>query len=93
MTSERTGHSIKMRRSLVRFSGSDLSIHTRSSAGFITIMSGFRFSVRTGQTAAMMALVARPVTPCLSKSRALSRGAAKSKKARSDGSYFGWLLS
>jgi hypothetical protein len=30
MTSERTGHWIKMRRSLAPFSGSDLSIHTRS---------------------------------------------------------------
>ena len=37
-----------MRRSLAPFSGSDLSIHTRSLADFITITSGFRFSVHTG---------------------------------------------
>ena len=48
MTSGRTGHWIKMRRSRAPFSGSDLSIHTRSLADFITIMCGFRFSVHTG---------------------------------------------
>ena len=48
MTSERTGHWTKMRRSLGRFSGSGISRHTRFSADFITIMSGFRFSVHTG---------------------------------------------
>jgi len=42
ITSGRTGHWTKMRRSLAPFSGSDLSIHTRSLAGFITITSGFR---------------------------------------------------
>jgi hypothetical protein len=36
-----------MRRSRASFSGSDLSIHTRSLADFITIMCGFRFSVHT----------------------------------------------
>jgi hypothetical protein len=36
-----------MRRSRARFSGSHLSIHTRSLADFITIMCGFRFSVHT----------------------------------------------
>jgi uncharacterized protein YjiS (DUF1127 family) len=48
MTSERIDHWIKMRRSRARFSGSDLSIHTRSLANFITIMCEFRFSVHTG---------------------------------------------
>jgi hypothetical protein len=37
-----------MRRSLAPYSGSDLSIHARSLAGFITTMSGFRFSVHIG---------------------------------------------
>src|SRR5450830_1365616 len=46
-TSERTGHWIKMRRSLVWFSRPESLIHTRSLAGFITITSGFRFSVHT----------------------------------------------
>jgi hypothetical protein len=45
--SERTGHWIKMRRSLAPFSGSDPLIHTRSLADFITITCGFRFSVHT----------------------------------------------
>ena len=46
--SERTGRWTKMLRSLARFSGSEQLIHTGSSADFITIMSGFRFSVHTG---------------------------------------------
>src|SRR5450759_2667056 len=37
-----------MRRSLARFSEPESSVHTRSLAGFITTMSGFRFSVHTG---------------------------------------------
>jgi hypothetical protein len=51
MTSGRTGHWIKMRRSLAPFSGSESSIHTRSWADFITTTSGFRFSVHTGRVA------------------------------------------
>jgi hypothetical protein len=42
------GHWIKMRQSLARFSGLELSVHTRSLADFITTTSGFRFSVHTG---------------------------------------------
>ena len=34
-----------MRRPIAPFSGSDLSIHMRSLEDFITITSGFRFSV------------------------------------------------
>jgi hypothetical protein len=47
ITSERIGHWTKMRQSRAPFSGSDLSIHTRSLADFITITFGFRFSVHT----------------------------------------------
>src|SRR5258708_38831429 len=36
------GHWIKMRQSLARFSGLELSVHTRSLADFITTTSGFR---------------------------------------------------
>ena len=36
-----------MRRSIVPFSGMDLSIHARSLADFITTTCGFRFSVHT----------------------------------------------
>src|SRR5665811_872211 len=63
MTSGRTGHWIKMRRSLAPFSGSESSIHTRSWADFITTTSGFRFSVHRsrGQVAARFA----NMPPCL----------------------------
>jgi hypothetical protein len=37
-----------MRRSLVPFSGPEVSSHTLSLVGFITTTSGFRFSVQTG---------------------------------------------
>jgi hypothetical protein len=47
-TSERTGHWTKMRRSLARFSGPELLVHTPSLADFITTTSEFRFSVHTG---------------------------------------------
>ena len=47
-TSERTGRWTKMLRSLARFNGSEPLIHTRSWAAYITITSGFRFSVHTG---------------------------------------------
>jgi transposase InsO family protein len=39
----------RMRRFFVRFNRSESFIHTRSSAGFTTIMSGFEFSVHTGK--------------------------------------------
>ena len=45
-TSERTGHWIKMRRSLAPFTAPESLVHTRSLADFITTMSGFRFSVQ-----------------------------------------------
>jgi hypothetical protein len=44
----RTGHWIKMRRSLAPFSGPESLVHTRSLADFITTTSAFRFSVHTG---------------------------------------------
>src|ERR1700738_2467938 len=44
---ELIGHWIKMRRSLAEFSEPESSFHTRSSADFITITCGFRFSVHT----------------------------------------------
>jgi transposase InsO family protein len=47
-TSERTGHWIKMRRSLAPFIGPESLVHTRSLADFITTTSGCRFSVHTG---------------------------------------------
>src|ERR1700686_5719279 len=37
-----------MRRFLVRFSRLESFVHTRSSAGFTTTTSGFKFSVHTG---------------------------------------------
>ena len=43
MKSERTGRWTKMRRPIALFSGSGTSSHTRFSADFITITSGFRF--------------------------------------------------
>jgi transposase InsO family protein len=46
--SERTSHWIKIRRSLARFSGLEMSNRTQSSADFITITCGFRFSAHTG---------------------------------------------
>jgi hypothetical protein len=46
-TSERTGHWIKMRRSLARFSEPESLVHTQSLAEFITATSGFKFSVHT----------------------------------------------
>ena len=60
MTSERTGHWTKMRQPFVPFSGSGISRHTRFSADFITIMSGFRFSLHTGPFEAL----SKPPTPC-----------------------------
>ena len=45
-----------MRRSIAPFSESDLSIHTRSLADFITIMSEFRFSVHTPDKSRQVAL-------------------------------------
>src|ERR1019366_8261345 len=47
MTSERTGHWVKMRRSLARFSGLGSSVHTRSLVDFSTTTFVFRFSVHT----------------------------------------------
>ena len=47
-----------MRQSLARFSGLELSVHTRSLADFITTTSGFRFSVHTGINDAQKARVA-----------------------------------
>jgi hypothetical protein len=49
-TSGPTGHWIKMRRSLARFSGPESLNHARYSADFIITTSGFRFSVHTGAT-------------------------------------------
>ena len=46
-TLERTGHWIKMRRSLARFTGPGASNHTPCLADSITTTSGFRFSVHT----------------------------------------------
>ena len=37
-TSERTGHWIKMRRSLARFSGPESLVHTRSLADFLSLI-------------------------------------------------------
>src|SRR6516165_5571744 len=48
---ERTGHWIRMRRPLARFSKSDASCHTPWLAGCITNTSGFKFSARTGENA------------------------------------------
>src|SRR5262245_16640096 len=45
--SERIDHGTKMHRSLVRFCGLEMLNHTQSSADFITITCGFRFSVQT----------------------------------------------
>jgi transposase InsO family protein len=45
--SEHTGHCVKMRRSLARFSRPEASNQTLFLTDFITIMSGFRFSVHT----------------------------------------------
>ena len=47
---------------LAPFSGSDLSIHTRSLADFITITSGFRFSVHT--SGRIQITSGRIQTPC-----------------------------
>src|SRR6266851_7247889 len=41
-----------MRRFFVRFNGSESFVHTRSSAGFTIITSGFKFSVHTGESPA-----------------------------------------
>jgi hypothetical protein len=46
--SERIGHCTRMRRFFVRFNRSESFVHTRSSAGFTIITSGFEFSVHTG---------------------------------------------
>ena len=46
--SERTGPWTKMRQPIAPFSGSGILSHTRSLAAFITITSGFKFSVHTG---------------------------------------------
>jgi hypothetical protein len=56
-TSERTGHWIKMRRFLARFSGVEALNHTRSLADFITTTSGCRFSVHTPSSTRPRALV------------------------------------
>jgi hypothetical protein len=45
--SERIGCCTRMRRFIVRFNGPESFVHTRSSAGFTTITSGFEFSVHT----------------------------------------------
>ena len=50
MISERTGPWTKMLRSLAQFSGPEASVHTQSLADFITITSGFKFSVHTSTT-------------------------------------------
>jgi hypothetical protein len=47
-TSERTGHCIKMPRSLARFSGPEASNRTPSLAHFVTTRCVFRFSVHSG---------------------------------------------
>src|ERR1700676_1759649 len=46
-TFEHTGHWIKMRQSLARFSGPESSPQIRSLADFIATTSGFSFSVHT----------------------------------------------
>src|ERR1700681_1925948 len=46
--SERIGRCTRMRRSFVRFNRPESFVHTRSSAGFTIITSGFEFSVHTG---------------------------------------------
>jgi len=43
------GHWPRMRRPFVASSGAGISCHVLSSAGFITIMCGIRFSVHTGE--------------------------------------------
>src|SRR4029434_8586274 len=53
-TSERIGHWIKMRRSIARFSGSDLSIRTRSWADFTITTFAFRFLVHTGNRSVLV---------------------------------------
>jgi hypothetical protein len=46
--SERIDRCTRMRRFFVRFNRSESFVHTRSSAGFTIITSGFEFSVHTG---------------------------------------------
>jgi hypothetical protein len=46
--SERIGRCTRMRRFSVRFNRSESFVHTRSSAAFTIITSGFEFSVHTG---------------------------------------------
>src|SRR5712691_6824266 len=45
--SERIGRCTRMRRFFVRFNKPESFVHTRSSAGFTIITSGFEFSVHT----------------------------------------------
>ncbi|MGC1916610.1 MAG: hypothetical protein WA710_15660, partial [Pseudolabrys sp.] len=49
-TSERIDHWTKMRRSLAKFSESEASNHTPSSADFMTITPVFKFSAHTGES-------------------------------------------
>ena len=46
--SERIGRCTRMRRFIVRFNRPESFVHTRSSAGFTIITSGFEFSVHAG---------------------------------------------
>ncbi len=47
--SERIGRCTRMRRLFVRVARSESFVHTRSSAGFTIITSGFEFSVHTAE--------------------------------------------
>ena len=80
MTSERTGHWIKMRRSLAR-SADRICQFTRDPAGFITITSGFGFSGTPGG-AVGTAGFARMVERAGRRSQARLQGAPAHAEAR-----------
>ncbi len=61
-TVERTDDWTKMRRPFAPFSGPETSHHTRFSAGFITIMCGFRFTVHMGLNHCCDTSIRRPAS-------------------------------
>src|SRR5260370_28079914 len=58
--SERIGRCTRMRRFFVRFNRPESFVHTRSSAGFTIITSGFEFSVHTADDCPLLALSLLP---------------------------------
>jgi WD40 repeat protein len=73
--SERIGRCTRTRRFLVRFNRPESFVHTRSSAGFTIITSGFEFSVHTGEYGLNVHLWdLRAANPCESH-RALNNSA------------------